>query len=209
MKPQISIIFLTILFSDCSTSSSKNLNSQNLINSKDEIINWSSPEGIRRFEESDYKVDFFRLANQFEVQSNFLFCGPATASIVLNALRFKNDKINKPQDQSLLSISERRYIPKGFDPLLKRYNQKNIFFKSPKTRMQVLGQPMMVKGKKVNDYGFQLRQFHRMLLSHGLNSKLRIARKDLSNSLIKKEIILNLKTKGDLVLVKIINCLQH
>ena len=58
-------------------------------------------ESITRFERSKHKIDFFTLANQYESEQNLAMCGPATAVIVLNALRAGNDTIVRPKDASL------------------------------------------------------------------------------------------------------------
>jgi len=54
---------------------------------RQELIPFSSDEGLARLERSTAKVDFPALANQFEAQSNPAFCGPTSAAIVLNAIR--------------------------------------------------------------------------------------------------------------------------
>ena len=51
-----------------------------------ELIPFSSDEGVARLARSTAKVDFPALANQFEAQSNPAFCGPTSAAIVLNAV---------------------------------------------------------------------------------------------------------------------------
>src|SRR3974377_1104690 len=52
-----------------------------------ELIPFSSDEGLARLARATAKVDFPALANQFEAQSNPAFCGPTSAAIVLNAIR--------------------------------------------------------------------------------------------------------------------------
>ena len=44
--------------------------------SKAAVLNWSSDEGITRLAESKHKVDFFKLANHFEGQTNKDFLRP-------------------------------------------------------------------------------------------------------------------------------------
>src|SRR4029453_4385247 len=55
-----------------------------------ELIPFSSDEGLARLARSTAKVDFPVLANQFEAQSNPGFCGPTSAAIVLNAVHGRN-----------------------------------------------------------------------------------------------------------------------
>ena len=50
---------------------------------------FASDEGLARLSRSDAKVNFPALANQFEAEYNGAFCGPASATMVLNAVRSK------------------------------------------------------------------------------------------------------------------------
>jgi Phytochelatin synthase len=76
---------------------------------------FTAPESAVRLERSKYKVDFFPLVNQFESQQNMGYCGPATAVIVLNALRVDNAAIAKPRDQALFPEQYRSRLPPGLD----------------------------------------------------------------------------------------------
>ncbi len=178
-------------------------NSTNSTNSTKSMVPWGSAEGIRRLEQSQFKVDFFKLANHFESQSNKIFCGPTSAAIVLNALRIRQGKIEIPQDTSLLTMEDRRHLPAGeWSPFYQRYTQNNVFFKSPKSRQLVLGKPQVdTEGKSVKDVGFQLRQFGELLGAHGLAVTLRVVDDGLANAEIKNEMIANLKTAHDYVIV--------
>ena len=49
------------------------------------LLPFASDEGLARLVRSDAKVNFPALANQFEAEYNGVFCGPASAAIVLNA----------------------------------------------------------------------------------------------------------------------------
>lgn len=163
----------------------------------DELVAWNSTKGITRFEESKHKVDFYTLSNHFETQSNGLFCGPTTATIVLNALRLGKSK-NLPKDSSVLTTSERKNLPAKMDPTLEKYTQKNIFkVKGAKPLEWVLGK----KVKEKRDFGFQLRQLNELLSAHHLKSTLRIADGTLSDEQIKKELITNLSTPNDYVII--------
>jgi hypothetical protein len=50
------------------------------------IVPWSSIEGRARLEQSKHKEDFFTLANFYQPQINSVYCGVASAVIVMNAL---------------------------------------------------------------------------------------------------------------------------
>ncbi len=175
------------------------------------IISWSSVEGISRLEESDYKTDFFKLANHFESQHNKIFCGPTSAAIVLNSLRVRNGSMQIPEDKTLLHQADLKYLKsKKWSPVFQRYTQNNVFLNSPKSREQVLGKILVDtqgkiiidnKGKPKKDRGFQVRQLAALFRKHGLSVKLGIANQDLSNATIKNEIIDNLITPDDYVII--------
>lgn len=167
------------------------------------VVSWESVEGIKRLEESAYKVDFFKLVNHFESQQNKIFCGAASATIVLNTLRVRNTNIELPQDASLLSHSDLKYLTnRTSSSLFNRYTQNNIFLNSPKTREQVLGKRYLGrKGWLIKDIGFQLRQLAGLLKQHGLDITIRVLDQGLEAPFIKHEIIENLKTGNDYVVV--------
>lgn len=165
------------------------------------LVNIDSAEGIRRLNRSDAKVDFFPLANHFESQQNKVFCGIASTVIVLNTLRLDNPNFKKPQDNSLVSKKERKYLPKGVDPIFERYTQNIILNDKTKSKMEIFGQPVDIKGEKKSDYGLQLEELATLLSSHNLNVIKRVANETIQDNTIKQELINNLKTKGDYILV--------
>lgn len=167
-----------------------------------DLVDFESPEGMKRIEHSQAKVDFFPLANHFESQQNKIFCGVASSVIVLNTLRLHNPAFTLPEDNSLLSKQERRYLPKELDPIYRRYTQHELLLhENAKSEMEVLGKPIWVNGKKTHDYGLQLAQLAALLKSYGLNVTTRVANDSLSDATIRKELIENLRTPGDYVLV--------
>lgn len=163
-------------------------------------IPWTSAEGMQRLSESTHKVDFFKLANNFEPQLNKAFCGPASATIVLNALRTRQSHAQLPTDPSLLKPSDHTYLPDKPDwsPLYERYTQNTVFLNSPKSRSQVLGQPVVdSQGKERADFGFQIRQLSSLLRDHQLNVQLTIADNEDHWPAIKAQMINNLSTEND------------
>src|SRR4030066_231190 len=72
------------------------------------LVAFASEEGMARLARSPAKVDFPALANQFEAQSNSLFCGPTTAAIVLNAVRARSPDL--PRDSGRLRAEALRHI---------------------------------------------------------------------------------------------------
>ena len=207
MKCTLSIFYITTLLSITACTVSKST-----IKSDDQpIVAWGSTEGISRLEESRYKTDFFKLANHFESQHNKIFCGPTSAAIVLNSLRIRNGSVQIPEDKTLLNQSDLKYLAsKKWTPFFERYTQNNVFLNSPKSRELVLGKILVNTqgeviidklGKPKKDRGFQVRQFAELFREHGLHVKLGIVNQDLNNTTIKNEIIDNLMTPDDYVIV--------
>ena len=99
-----------------------------------------------------------------------------------------------PHDPTLLDRKSRKYLPKrkGWSPFYERYTQNNVLLKGAKTREQVLGKPAS-KDKK-QDFGFQIRQLHTLMLAHQTKAILRVVAADLPDTQIRQEMIANLKT---------------
>lgn len=57
------------------------------------LIGWNTEEGQSRLARSAYKTDFFQLVNNFQPQSNPLYCGIASSVIVLNTMRLNRNAI--------------------------------------------------------------------------------------------------------------------
>lgn len=133
-----------------------------------DVVDWSSPEGVQRLERARQKADFFRLANRFESQKNKVFCGPATAVILLNAFRLGAETI--PADKLTFDAHFLPLLPAGMVPYFQKYTQDTVFTESAqrvKTPAQICGEP--IGGKA--DYGYQLHQFEQTLRAHGLTAK--------------------------------------
>ncbi|OQK16600.1 hypothetical protein AU255_01460 [Methyloprofundus sedimenti] len=207
MKRTLRLLHSIIILSITACSVSKNT-----VEPDDQpIVGWGSSEGISRLEESRYKTDFFKLANHFESQHNKIFCGPTSAAIVLNSLRVRNGSIQIPEDKTLLNQSDLQFLAsKKWSPFFQRYTQNNIFLNSPKSRAFVLGKVLLdpkgniiidEKGKSKKDRGFQVRQLAELFREHGLSVKVSIVNQALDNTSIKNEIIENLRTPNDYVIV--------
>ncbi len=163
------------------------------------LVAFASDEGMARLARSPAKVDFPALANQFEAQTNTMFCGPTSAAIVLNAVRARSSDL--PRDRDRLRAGDLRHIPGAFDPVIPRFTQDNVITKGPKTRAQVMGEPITVKGKQVRDFGYQARQFDALLKAHALSTRLVIVDDKKSEQEIRTDLVENLKRRGDYVVV--------
>src|SRR5215475_4305316 len=164
-----------------------------------ELIPFSSDEGLARLGRSTAKVDFPVLANQFEAQSNPAFCGPTSAAIVLNAMYGRNP--NLPHDWSRLHEGDLKYAPPNIDPSIPRFTQDNVITKGQKTRAQVLGEPVMINEKQIQDFGYQVRQLDQMLRANGATTRLTIVDDNKVEQDIRNELIESLKRRGSYVIV--------
>ncbi|WP_374400159.1 phytochelatin synthase family protein [Niveibacterium sp.] len=164
-----------------------------------ELLPFGSAAGMARLARASGTADFPALANQFEPQSNRAFCGPTTAAIVLNAIH--SGHRDAPHDRRRLQPDDEKYLPAGFDLTVARYTQESVIGKGPKTRAQVLGEPMTIAGKVVQDGGYQLRQLEALLRGHGLSTRLVIASDAVSDAQIRADLADNLGRAGDYVIV--------
>jgi hypothetical protein len=164
-----------------------------------ELVPFSSDEGLARLARSTAKVDFPVLANQFEAQSNPAFCGPTSAAIVLNAIRGRSADL--PRDWSRLRAEDLRYVPRNIDPTIPRFTQDNVITKGQKTRAQVLGEPLTINGKQITDFGYQVRQLDEMLRANGAITRLTVVDDDKVEQDIRVELVENLKRRDDYVIV--------
>src|SRR5689334_8734099 len=164
-----------------------------------DLVPFASDEGLARLARSNAKVDFPALANQFEAESNGAFCGPASAAIVLNAVRGRSPDL--PRDRSRLRAEDLKYIPSAFDPTVPRFTQDNVITKGQKTRAQVLGEPLAINGKQIRDFGYQVRQLNEMLRANGATTRLTIVDDNKVEQDIRNELVENLKRPGDYVIV--------
>jgi hypothetical protein len=163
------------------------------------LVAFDSDEGMARLARSDAKVNFPALANQFVAEYNGAFCGPASASIVLNATRSGKDDL--PHDRSRLHPGDLKYMPPGADPILGRYTQDGVIEKAKKTRAQVLGEPVTINGKTAHDFGFQVRQLDEMLRGNGLKTQLVIVDDAKPEAQIRADLIGALSQRGHYVIV--------
>lgn len=165
-----------------------------------ELTPWQSEEGITRLERSGSKADLFRLANHFEAQHYSMFCGPATAAIVLNALRHGKEGYYTPQDAFRMQQAQ---TITDHDITLHRFTQSNIFnAEGAKSRAVVMGQLTIDEsGNTISDVGFQLRQLAELLRAHGALVTMRSVSSDMTQKEIKTEIVHNLRTPGDYVII--------
>ncbi|MFL6661087.1 MAG: phytochelatin synthase family protein [Rhizobacter sp.] len=164
-----------------------------------DLVAFASEEGLRRLSRTTDKVDFPPLANQFEAQFHASFCGPTSAAIVLNAVR--RGSADLPRDHGRLKADDLRNARSGDDPVVPRYTQDNVIVAGEKTRAQILGEPLLISGKSMRDPGYQLRQFDQMLRANGLATRLVVVDDEVTDDVIRGDLVQNLRSPDDYVLV--------
>lgn len=163
------------------------------------LVPFASDEGLARLGRSGAKVDFAALTNQFEAQYNGTFCGPTSAAIVLNAVHSRSADL--PRDHTRLRKDDVQFMRAGADPIVPRFTQDSVIDRGPKTRAQVLGEPVTIGGKQVKDFGYQLRQFDAMLRANALVTRVVVVDDALSEQAIRADLASNLARGGDYVIV--------
>ncbi|PSW06848.1 phytochelatin synthase family protein [Photobacterium lipolyticum] len=165
-----------------------------------DVLDWSSNEGITRLEQSHYKNDFFKLANFYEAQDNKVYCGVASTSIVLNALRVRQNVTDIPLDESGIKPEDRAYFPQGdWTPFYEQYTQNTVLANSAKTRLQIMGQPLTAGAGP--DYGLQLDQMTDLLQSNKLTVKTVYVDNLDHQAEMKAELIKAMETKNQYVVI--------
>ncbi len=165
-----------------------------------DLVEWASGESVERLSRSSYKTDFFPLSNHFISQDNSIFCGPVSSAIVLNALRL-GKKEGLPKDRQSIAEDEMAWLWQGADPFYGKYTPNNVLTDQTKTRLEVLGKPILIKGEAMSDFGLQLSQLAQVLRSHGLEVETRVVDDDADAATIRREIAANLASGDDYVLV--------
>lgn len=164
------------------------------------LVEWNSQESSKRLFSSSHNRDFFPLSNNFLSQDNKIFCGLVSSSMVLNALRLGKAE-GLPEDRESIRRDEFAWLPEDFNPFFGKYTSNNVLNDRTKTRIEVLGKPIDINGDMKSDFGLQLRQLAQVLRAHRLDVTVRVVDEQLSADTIKREIVENLATADDFVLV--------
>ena len=164
------------------------------------LVEWQSGESVERFSSSSHRTDFFPLSNHFISQDNAIFCGPVSSAIVLNALRL-GKREGLPRDRSSIAEDEMAWLWQDADPFYGKYTPNNVLGERTKSRLEVLGKPILIEGEAKRDYGLQLRQLAQVLRSHGLEVVTRVVDDGADAEAVRREIAANLATGDDYVLV--------
>lgn len=82
-----------------------------------------------------------------------------------------------------------------------KYTQNTLLNQNTKSKIEVLGKPVKINGKEMANYGLYLKELAALLASYDLEITTRIADDSLKDDFIKEELIRNLQTRGDYILV--------
>ena len=160
------------------------------------LVEWASGESAERLSRSSHKTDFFALSNHFISQDNSIFCGPVSSAIVLNALRL-GKREGLPRDRRSIAQDEMAWLPQGADPFYEKYTPNNVLNAETKTRLEVLGKPILIHGEPKSDFGLQLRQLAQVLRSHGVRVVARVVDESADATAVRRELAANLATGDD------------
>ena len=164
------------------------------------LLEWPTEASEARLSRSTHKADFFPLSNHFLSQDNKIFCGPVSAAIVLNALRLRR-RPALPLDTHSLARDELAWLSDKFNPFLRKYTPHNVLTRDTKTRMEVMGKPIEIKGELKRDFGLQLRQLAQVFRAHQALVTIRVVDDDRPGDAIKRELAQNLATPHNFVVV--------
>lgn len=138
---------------------------------KKDIVPWGTQKSIELLNKSNFKNDFYQLANFYQPQINPFFCGVASSVIILNAINYNNIESQKEiefKNEKILGTKVLEY---------KAYSQFNFLNdKTDKIKNRdivELKKPFEIKnGKEIYDPGFTLSQLESILKNvHNLKVK--------------------------------------
>ena len=132
------------------------------------VINWSSKEGIERFERTPFKGDFYRLAHHYKPQINPAACGQAAATVVLSAIYELNSKPFPVIEEWPIAIGDKKY------PLQYRLINETNFFNYKTDEILDRRTISMKITKKDGSFGggIDIDELQKMLKVHSVKSKL-------------------------------------
>lgn len=178
------------------------------------LIHFDSNEGRSRLDKATAKSDFYSLSMNFQWQENNAFCGVASMAVVMNTLSRKmNNKTammeaNRSIPESVTTQPEdTKFVTPAGKPKrsvhFKLFDQRNVFKKSPKKFVQVLGKPIKVKCKKekIKDFGFQLYQLEEAIKANGFKAKATSVTEKIKVNQMRDLFVKNLNNSEDYLLI--------
>lgn len=144
------------------------------------VTNWNSKEGVKRFERTSFKGDFYRLAHHFKPQNNPANCGQAAATVVLSAIYELNNKPFPIIEEWPIAFGDKKY------PLQYRLiNETNFFNESTDKVLDRRTISMKIRKNDENfGGGIDIDELQKMLEIQGVKSQL-IYANEFSNKTLK------------------------
>ena len=145
------------------------------------ITPWNNKEGINSLNTSFYKQDFYNLAHHYQPQNNPLYCGIASAAIILNAFNLGTENIIESVNQVKKPLKYGgKFINFNF------YSQNDILNKDTNK----IKDKNIINFKQVNkqnnyDPGLTLKQLADILTIHKLDISLYYANHSIAKGLKK------------------------
>jgi hypothetical protein len=138
-----------------------------------EIVYWEDPRSLQWLSRASANKAYIKLTRFYETQSDKFMCGPASISVVLNAIKFGSG-LPLPLDleQETFARSINPSLPVNYQASFPRYTQRNIFqVGNPKTKglSQVYGVPS--SDGHVSP-GLNLQEMQEILSAHNVSSKI-------------------------------------
>ncbi len=156
---------------------------------------WSSAEGLKRLERSEFKSDFYQLVNFYQPQENPLFCSIATATMIRNAFEYGN----------ILSQKEGEVLkPEGGIISYPLYSQKDFFNEETEKvkKRSIIEFKEPVQGAENFDPGLSLSDFAKMLQVHNFKVKLIYVKKNDAAAAEKfRQVLRNILNENSVFLV--------
>ena len=159
-KILIYLLILLLFFQSTYASDYQKIKNGKIENNKNiNIVIWNSKDGLERLYRSNYKDDFYNLVNFFQPQSNPIYCGIASAVIILNALNTPNIESQKSLEIILSdriikypSYSQETFLNKKTDKIKnsKIINAKSNTYFDPGVNLKDLAEIIKNYGAKVD-----------------------------------------------------------
>lgn len=132
------------------------------------VLDWNSKEGIERFERTNFKGDFYRLAHHYKPQVNPVACGQAAATVVLSSIYELNSTPLPIIEEWPVTLGDKKY------PLQYRLINDSNFFNEATDKILDRKVISMKMTKKDGTFGggVDIDELQKMLKIQGVKSRL-------------------------------------
>jgi hypothetical protein len=135
---------------------------------------WNDKSGLKKFEQSNFKQDFYQLVNFYQPQNNPTYCGVATSVILLNAIfhsyEIPNQETNQIEINSDQAKTEKTILEFHSFTQQNFLNEKTDKIKN-KNLIDFSEGKKSADGKIIYDAGLTLSELSEMLKIYSLKVK--------------------------------------